>query len=263
MALQVRVSLGGQYIAHRQLVSPGPPRDVVEQGRNPAIVLAVKRYVAESIGTFALVFAGTSAIVVNELHGGAISHVGVAMTFGLVVMAMIYSVGDVSGAHLNPAVTLGFWAAGRFPRNRIAPYILSQCAGAIGASLTVRFLFLDSRTLGAALPTGNNTQSFALEAILTSILMFVILGVSTGAKEKGLLAGVAVGGAVALGALFGGPVSGASMNPARSLGPALVSGHLHALWIYLTAPVLGSILAVGACRSVRDADCCRRPTRKW
>lgn len=217
----------------------------------------MKRYVAESIGTFALVFAGTTAIVINELQGGIVSHVGVALTFGLVVMAMIYSVGDVSGAHLNPAVTLGFWAAGRLARREVTPYVASQCGGAVAGSLMVRALFLDSRILGATVPTGPASQSFLLEVILTSILMFVILGVSTGAKEKGLLAGVAVGGAVALGALFGGPVSGASMNPARSLGPALVSGHLQALWIYLTAPVVGSFLAVGACRSVRDSDCCR------
>ncbi|MGH9460161.1 MAG: aquaporin [Vicinamibacteria bacterium] len=226
------------------------------------IVTHIKRYVAETIGTFALVFAGTTAIVINELNGGIISHVGVALTFGLVVMAMIHSVGDVSGAHLNPAVTLGFWASGRLPQREIAPYVLSQCAGAVAASLTVRFLFVESRTLGATLPAGDPSQSFFLEIVLAFIMMFVILGVSTGAKDKGLLAGVAVGGAVALGALFGGPISGASMNPARSLAPALVSGHVHALWIYLTAPVLGSFLAVGACRSVRDSECCRRTTSR-
>ena len=164
----------------------------------------MKRYLAESIGTFALVFAGTAAIVINELNGGVISHVGVALTFGLVVMAMIYSVGDVSGAHLNPAVTLGFWASGRMSRREVAPYVVSQSAGALAASLIVRALFLESQTLGATIPAGRASQSFVLEVLLTSILMFVILGVSTGAKEKGLLAGVAVGGAVALGSLLGG-----------------------------------------------------------
>ena len=216
----------------------------------------MKHYLAESIGTFALVFAGTAAIVIDELNGGVISHVGVSLTFGLVVMAMIYSVGDVSGAHLNPAVTLGFWASGRMSRREVAPYVVSQSAGALAASLIVRALFLESQTLGATIPAGRASQSFVLEVLLTSILMFVILGVSTGAKEKGLLAGVAVGGAVALGSLLGGPVSGASMNPARSLGPALVSGHVQALWIYLTAPVLGALLAVGGCRCVRDSECC-------
>ena len=164
----------------------------------------MKRYLAESIGTFALVFAGTAAIVINELNGGVISHVGVALTFGLVVMAMIYSVGDVSGAHLNPAVTLGFWASGRMSRREVAPYVVSQSAGALAASLIVRALFLESQTLGATIPAGRASQSFVPEVLLTSILMFVILGVSTGAKEKGLLAGVAVGGAVALGSLLGG-----------------------------------------------------------
>ncbi len=165
----------------------------------------MKHYLAESIGTFALVFAGTAAIVINALNGGVISHVGVALTFGLVVMAMIYSVGDVSGAHLNPAVTLGFWASGRMSRREVAPYVVSQSAGALAASLIVRALFLESQTLGATIPAGRASQSFVLEVLLTSILMFVILGVSTGAKEKGLLAGVAVGGAVALGSLLGGP----------------------------------------------------------
>ena len=220
----------------------------------------MKRYIAESIGTFALVFAGTAAIVINELNGGIISHVGVSMTFGLVVMAMIYSVGDVSGAHLNPAVTLGFWASGRMSGRDVLPYVVSQSAGALVASLVVRALFLESQTLGATLPVGRVSQSFLLEVLLTFILMFVILGVSTGAKEKGLMAGMAVGGAVALGALFGGPVSGASMNPARSLGPALVSGQVQTLWIYLTAPVIGAFIAVGTCRCVRDSDCCSPAT---
>ena len=139
---------------------------------------------------------------------------------------------------------------------RLRPTSLVSPAGVLAASLIVRALFLESQTLGATIPAGRASQSFVLEVLLTSILMFVILGVSTGAKGKGLLAGVAVGGAVALGSLLGGPVSGASMNPARSLGPALVSGHVQALWIYLTAPVLGALLAVGGCRCVRDSECC-------
>jgi len=215
----------------------------------------VKRYLAEAIGTFFLVFAGTGAIVINDLTGGIISHVGIAICFGLVVMTMIYAVGDISGAHLNPAVTLGFWASRRLPSRDVLPFILSQCAGALAASLVLRLLF-DGTSLGVTTPAGDPSQSFALETILTCILMFVILGVSTGAKEKGLAAGVAVGGAVALAALFGGPISGASMNPARSLGPALASGHFETLWIYLSAPVVGALLGVGACCCVRDPGCC-------
>src|SRR5262245_49315151 len=185
----------------------------------------MKPCAAEFMGTFALVFAGTGAIVINDLTGGSVTHVGVALTFGLIVLAMIYAVGDVSGAHLNPAVTLGSFAARRLPARQIAPYIASQCAGALVASLTLRFLFPDDMKLGAAVPAGPASQSFVLELILTFLLMFVILCVSSGAKEKGITAGIAVGSVIALEALFAGPVSGASMNPARSLAPALVSGH--------------------------------------
>ena len=192
----------------------------------------MKRCVAEVFGTFALVFAGTGAIVINDVSGGAITHVGIALTFGLVVMAMIYAVGEVSGAHLNPAVTIAFFAAGRLPAARVAPYILSQCAGALVASGVLRGLFMGHEHLGATLPAGAWSQSFILEVLLTAILMFVILNVSTGAREKGLMAGAAVGAVVAFEALFAGPISGASMNPARSLGPAVVSGHLNYLWVY-------------------------------
>ncbi len=213
-----------------------------------------KRVAAEALGTFALVFAGTTAVVVNAT--GAVSHVGVALTFGLVVFALIAALGDVSGAHLNPAVTLAFRVARRFPGREVLPYVLAQCAGAILASLAVRLLFPDAVGLGGTAPAGSEVQSWALELILTAGLMFVVLGVSTGAKEKGITAGLAVGGVVALEALFAGPVSGASMNPARSLGPALVAGQLGGLWVYLTAPVVGAALAVLACRCVREEGCC-------
>jgi aquaporin Z len=215
----------------------------------------VRKLAAEFLGTFALVFAGTGAVVIDDLRGG-VTHVGVALTFGLVVLAMIYALGDVSGAHLNPAVTLGFFAARRFSGHSVAPYILSQTAGAVAASGLLRLLFPDHAELGATVPAGPAGQSFVLEVVLGWLLMFVILSVSTGAKEKGLLAGVAVGAVVTLEALFAGPVSGASMNPARSLAPALVSGKLHFLWIYLSAPVLGAALAVGSCRCVHERPCC-------
>jgi aquaporin Z len=218
----------------------------------------MRRLAAEGLGTFALVFAGTGAIVINDVTGGTVSHVGIALTFGLIVLAMIYAVGDVSGAHLNPAVTLGFFAARRFEGRRVAPYIASQCAGALLASLALRLMFPTSATLGATLPAGSDLQSFVLEAVLTFLLMFVILSVSTGSKEKGILAGVAVGSVIALEALFAGPISGASMNPARSLAPALVSLRLDSLWVYLTAPVLGACAGVLACRCVQEPGCCCR-----
>lgn len=216
----------------------------------------MKSCLSEFIGTFILVFAGTSAIAVNELTGGTVSHVGIALVFGLVVMAVIYAIGDVSGAHINPAVTIGFWVAKRFPGAQVFPYIMSQIAGAIFASAVVYFLFSGTSTLGETLPSGSLTQSFILEIILTFILMLTIINVSTGSKEKGVMAGVAIGGVVALAAIFAGPISGASMNPARSIGPAVVNGNLITLWLYLIAPVIGSYIAIISCRCIREKGCC-------
>lgn len=221
-----------------------------------------QKMVAEAIGTFALVFAGTGAAVINDVSGGAVTHLGVGLVFGLIVLAMIYTVGEVSGAHLNPAVTFGFWVAGRFPAGQILPYGLSQVVGAFGASYTLKFLFPDHRTLGATLPAGSAQQSFVLEIILTALLMFVILNVSTGAKEKGITAGIAVGAVIALEAIFAGKISGASMNPVRSLAPAVASGTMQHLWIYLAAPMIGAVIAIFACRSCQQPECCPAPAGK-
>src|SRR5881394_279717 len=219
----------------------------------------MKKCAAEFLGTFALVFAGTGAIVINEVSNGVITHAGIALTFGLVVLAMIYTLGDISGAHLNPAVSIGFWAARRFRGSTVGLYVTSQVTGALTASLLLRLLFPSHSTLGATVPAGPQWQSFILEFVLTFLLMFVILNVSTGAKEKGITAGIAVGSVIGLEAMFAGPICGASMNPARSLAPALVSGHLNALWLYLLAPTLGAALAVGACRCAHDEGCCSQP----
>jgi aquaporin Z len=216
----------------------------------------MKQLIAELFGTFALVFAGTGAIITNDVSGGMVTHVGISLTFGFIVLAMIYTVGEVSGAHLNPAVTLGFWAAGRFPGWSVAPYMASQCIGALMASALLRLLFPLHSTLGGTNPTGPVIQSFVFELILTWILMLVILSISTGGKEKGMVAGVAVGSVIALEALFAGPISGASMNPARSLGPALVSKDLEHLWIYIAAPLTGALLAIPTCRCVQENGCC-------
>lgn len=212
----------------------------------------VRKCAAEAFGTFALVFAGTGAIAIDEVTGGSVTHVGVAFTFGLVILAMIYAFGDDSGAHFNPAVTLGFFAARRFSGAFVLPFIGSQIVGAVLASVTVRFLFPTSTTFGATTPSGSAMQSFLLEVILTCVLMVVILSVSTGAKERGITAGIAIGAVIAFEALFAGPISGASMNPARSFAPALVSGHLGGVWIYLVAPVLGAFVAIVVCRSIRQ-----------
>lgn len=205
-----------------------------------------RRLAAELIGTFILVFAGTGAIVINQESGGAITHVGIALTFGLVVFALIQMLGDVSGAHLNPAVTIGLVAAGRFKANEAASYAVAQCLGAFLASVILRILFPADPNLGATLPVGSTLQSFVLEFILTAILILGILRTTTGAPGKVALAGIAIGSIIGLEAMFAGPACGASMNPARSLAPAVVSGQTSALWVYIFAPVLGALAGVVA-----------------
>lgn len=213
----------------------------------------MNRWMAELVGTFALVFCGTGAIVINQVSNGAITHVGIAATFGLVVMGLIYSLGDISGAHLNPAVTLALSVAGRFPWRGVLPYLTAQILGALLASAVLKGLFPGSVLLGATMPSGSEAQSFVLEVILTFLLMLVILNSTSGPKETGVMAGVAIGAVVGLEAMFAGPICGASMNPARSIGPAVVSQHLEHLWIYLAAPVLGAALAVPVTFLMRPA----------
>ena len=214
-----------------------------------------QRLAAEFLGTFALVFAGTGAIVINDVTG-AITHVGIALTFGLVVLALIYTLGEVSGAHFNPAVTLGFVLARRFPVRDAGAYLLVQFLGSLAASGVLRLMFPDNEKLGATIPRGSFAQSFVLEFLLTAFLMFVILNTTTGAKEKGLTVGIVVGAVIALEAMFAGPICGASMNPARSFGPAVVSGHIDSLWIYLVAPTIGAFAAVPSCCLVQSPGCC-------
>lgn len=219
----------------------------------------LRNSLAEFVGTYVLVFGGTSAIMVDEISGGAVTHLGIAIAFGLVVMVMIYAIGETSGAHMNPAVTLGFWAAGRFPLADVIPYVAAQILGALAASTTLLFLYGDVARLGGTWPVGSVGQSFVLEIILTFILMFVIITVATGAKEKGIMAGSAIGATVGLLALIGGPISGASMNPARSLGPALIAGDLSDQWLYLVGPVIGALVAIGVYRGIgRGGDGDRR-----
>lgn len=204
----------------------------------------MRKCVAELIGTFALVFCGTGAIIIDQETNGGVTHVGIAITFGLVVMAMIYALGNISGAHLNPAVTVAFAMAKRFPAKELSPYIVAQIAGAFMASAILRLLFSENELLGTTLPSGNVMQSFVLELLLTFFLMLVVLNVAHGSKEQGMFAGIAIGSVVLLEAMFAGPICGASMNPARSIAPAIVSGNLQHLWIYILGPLAGASLSI-------------------
>jgi len=206
--------------------------------------MQMKKYIAEVVGTFALVFCGTGAVIINQETNGAVSHVGIAITFGLIVMAMIYTLGDISGAHFNPAVSIAFVFAKRFPLKQLLPYIISQITGALVASLILKFLFPLNQFLGSTTPQGTALQSFILELLLTFFLMLVIINVATGSKEQGMFAGLAIGSTVLLEAMFAGPICGASMNPARSLAPAIVSGHLEYLWVYISATIIGAVAAI-------------------
>lgn len=204
----------------------------------------MRKYLAEFIGTFILIFCGTGVVIVNQQFGGVVSHVGVCLVWGAVVSCVIFALGDVSGAHINPAVTVGFWIARRFEGKEVLPYLLSQAAGAITASATLHFLFPENKFLGGTYPAGSDMQSFIIEFLVTFFLMFLIMQVATGSKEKGMFAAIAIGSMVMLEAMFVGPVSGDSTNPIRSLAPAIVSGHLEHQWIYFTAPFLGAAFAV-------------------
>lgn len=203
----------------------------------------LRKLVAEAFGTACLVFAGTGAIVANEVSGGAITHVGIALTFGLIVMVVIFAIGHISGAHINPAVTLAFAVTKHVPWSTVPKYWLAQLLGAVVGSLLVVAVIGDGARLGATLPmNGATSSSLVLEIILTMILMFVIVSVATDERAQGSLAALAIGSTVALEAMFAGPISGASMNPARSLGPALIGTYWTDHWIYWVGPILGAIL---------------------
>jgi MIP family channel proteins len=206
---------------------------------------------AEFIGTFALVFAGCGAIMVDA-KTGALGHVGVAISFGLVIMAMIYAVGHISGAHFNPAVTFAFALSRHFPWSRAIAYWCAQVLGALVAALLLRGSLGNIAHVGATLPSGSQGQSFLWELVLSFFLMFVIMAVATDTLAVGEAAAIAIGGTVGLDAMFGGPISGASMNPARSFAPAVVSGDLHALWLYLLAPPVGAALAALTYQLIRS-----------
>ena len=208
---------------------------------------------AEFIGTFALIFAGCGAIAADHLSGGAVGHLGICMTFGLAVCVMIYATGHISGAHFNPAVSIGFAAAGRFGWREVPAYVLTQVLAAIGAIALLR-VGMGTDVVGETLPTVTLAQAVLIEVVLTFFLMFVISAVATDHRAVGQLAGVAIGGTVALCALFGGPLTGASMNPARSFAPALFGSGLDLMWLYVVGPVLGALLGARVYEWLRCSD---------
>ena len=211
-----------------------------------------RRAAAEGLAAFALVFAGCGAIVSDSVYGGALGTIGIGLVFGLVIMAMVYATGHLSGAHINPAVTIAFVLSRHFPRREAAGYIAAQLVGATAGALLLLAVWPDKpAALGATLPTVATGSALAYEAVLTAILMFVIMSVATDARAVGAGAAIAIGGAVGLDAIFAGPVTGASMNPARSIGPALASGELGDLWIYVVGPIVGAACGAATYQLVR------------
>ena len=216
----------------------------------------MKKYISEFIGTFSMIFCGTGAMTINEVTGGDVTHVGIGLTWGLIVMAMIYAFGETSGAHFNPAVTIAFAYAKKFAWVEVPKYIIAQILGAFAASFVLLFLFPTSEFLGSTIPTIDVWRAFVLELLLTFFLMVTIINVSTGSKEMGVIAGIAIGGVVLLEATFAGPITNASMNPARSLAPNIVTGNIKGLWLYMVAPIFGALLAVVSCKLIKDDNCC-------
>lgn len=217
----------------------------------PSVRRSLRAYAAEALGTFALIFAGTGSIVVDSISGGQISALGVGLVFGLTVGVVVCAIGHVSGAHINPAVSVAFTLARHLPGRRLPGYLTSQLAGALAASALVRLLFGNVAHLGATVPSGSPYQSLGIEVVLTAFLMFVVMAVATDARVNSVLAPYAVGGTVATASILAGPVSGGSLNPARSLAPALWSGTWDHQWVYLLGPVTGAVLGAVLYQLVR------------
>ncbi|GMH05205.1 hypothetical protein Nepgr_007045 [Nepenthes gracilis] len=235
-----------------------PPLSVSESVEGSASCLNlpfVQKMIAEVLGTYFVVFAGCAAVVVNLDKGKIITLPGISIVWGLVVMVMVYSVGHISGAHFNPAVTIAFASCRRFPWKQVPAYIFCQVLGSVLASGTLRLIFNGKQDqFAGTAPTGTDLQSFVVEFIITFYLMFVISGVATDNRAIGELAGLAVGSTVLLNVMFAGPISGASMNPARTLGPAIVSNHYKGIWIYIVGPISGAVSGAWVYNIIRFTD---------
>jgi MIP family channel proteins len=243
-------------VSHDTTIEPISESLTSEPRHALASLFSWAAYAAEGLGTFGLVFAGCGAIMIDTLSHGAITHVGVGLVFGLIITVMIYAFGHISGAHFNPAVTLAFVFARHFPVRRLIGYWMAQLLGALLAAGCLRLLFGDVASLGTTLPTGSGGawQSFALETLLTFFLMIVIMAMATDTRAVGQAAALAIGATVGLEALFAGPICGASMNPARSLGPALMSGTWTAQWVYVLGPMIGAVAGAFVYRWLRQAS---------
>jgi aquaporin NIP len=232
-----------------------PGRRALRRAGRPEVdsgLTLARRAGAEGLAAFALVFAGCGAIVADQRYHGALGTVGIGLVFGLVIMVMIYATGHLSGAHINPAVTIAFTVTRHFPARDALAYVAAQLAGAAAAGLVLLGIWTDKPAqLGATVPSVGAGSAVLYELILTAFLMFVIMAVATDTRAVGAAAAIAIGGTVGLDALFGGPVTGASMNPARSFGPALASGEWREFWVYVVGPVAGAALGALAYQLVR------------
>ncbi|GLJ31320.1 hypothetical protein SUGI_0628340 [Cryptomeria japonica] len=214
----------------------------------------IKKLGAEMIGTFFLIFSGCGSVLVDKKTDGSITHLGVSIVWGLTVMLLIYSVGHISGAHFNPSVTVAFATVNRFPVKEIPGYIVAQLVGSISAGFVLRLMFGDISHIAATVPSGSNMQSFVLEFLITFLLMFVVCGVGTDTKAVGELGGLTIGATVAMVVIVAGPISGASLNPARTLGSAIAGNKYTGIWIYMVAPVLGAIAGTWTYNLIRLTD---------
>nr|AAL05942.1 early embryogenesis aquaglyceroporin [Pinus taeda] len=239
------------------------PMEEGRRGRSCGSLLpSVRKVVAEFIGTFFLIFVGCGSVVVDKISNGSITHLGVSLVWGMAAMIVIYSIGHISGAHLNPAVTLALAAVKRFPWVQVPGYIVAQVFGSISAGFLLRFMFGEVAFMGATVPSGSEMQSFALEIITTSLLVFVVSAVATDTKAVGELGGLAIGATIAMNVAISGPISGASMNPARTIGSAVAGNKYTSIWVYMVGPVIGALMGAMSYNMIRETKMSEREIMK-